>query len=43
MIEILTAHRSKKIGEKADELLGKVIEIYDILSDNIENVNATVQ
>jgi hypothetical protein len=39
----LTAHRTKKIGDKAEELLGKVIEIYDILSDNIENVNATVR
>lgn len=43
MIEILTAHRGKKIGEKAEELLGKVVEIYDILSDNIENVNCTIR
>lgn len=43
MIEILTAHRGKKIGEKAEELLGKVVEIYDILSDNIENVNSTIR
>jgi hypothetical protein len=43
MIEILSAHRSRKIVEKADQLLGKVVEIYDILSDNIECVNATVR
>jgi hypothetical protein len=43
MMEILTAHRKKKVGEKAEELLSKVIEIYDILSDNIENVNETVR
>lgn len=43
MLEILSAHRSRKIGDKADELLNKVIEIYDILSDNIENVNSIVR
>lgn len=43
MIEILAAHRGRKIGERAEELLGKVVEIYDVLSDNIENVNSTVR
>lgn len=43
MLEILSAHRSRKIGDKAEELLNKVIEIYDILSDNIENVSSIVR
>jgi hypothetical protein len=43
MMEILTAHRAKKIGDKTEELMGKVIEIYDILSDNIENVSSTMR
>lgn len=43
MMEILTAHRQRKIGDKAEEILNKVIEIYDILSDNIENVNSIVK
>lgn len=43
MLEILSAHRNHKIGDKADELLNKVIEIYDILSDNIQNVNSIVK
>lgn len=43
MMEILTAHRQRKIGDKAEKILNKVIEIYDILSDNIENVNSIVK
>ncbi len=43
MLQILSAHRGKKIKEKSDILLQRVIEIYDILSDNIENANAVVK
>jgi len=42
-MELLTAHKSNVIDQRADGLLQKITEIYDMLSDNIENINSTAK
>jgi hypothetical protein len=42
-MELLTAHKSNIIDLQADGLLQKITEIYDMLSDNIENINSTAK
>ena len=43
IVDLLEAHRRKDMGDQRELLLGKVVEIYDMLSDGLENSESTLR
>lgn len=43
IVDLLEAHRRRDIRDKRELLLGKVVEIYDMLSDGLENSESTLR
>ena len=43
IVDLLEAHRRRDIGDQRELLLGKVVEIYDMLSDGLENSESTLK
>lgn len=43
ILNVLVAHKTRSIDANSEIIMSKITEIYDVLSENVENINSAAK